>query len=42
MRSEGFFFLTGGSGGGTVFVLILEMISRAFPHVRDVTDALCP
>ena len=34
MRSEGFLFLTGGFGGGTVFVPILEMISRAFVHVR--------
>ena len=34
MRSEGFLFLTGGSGGGTVFVPILEMISGAPAHVR--------
>ena len=34
MRSEGFLFLTGGSGGGTVFVSILGMRPRAF--------AVCP
>ena len=54
MRSEGFLFVTGGSGGGTVFVPILEVISRttahvhvrapsrSFARVRDVPDALCP
>ena len=30
MRSAGFFFLSGGSGGGTVFISILRMISHAF------------
>ena len=34
MRSDGFLLLSGGSGGGTVFVPNLEMISRAFAHVR--------
>ena len=37
MRSEGFLFLSGGSGGGTVFVPILGLRSRTFaPFV------LCP
>ena len=35
MRSEGFLFLSGGSGGGTVFVPILEMISPTFAHDRE-------
>ena len=42
MRREGFLFLSGGSGGGTVFAPNLEMISRTFAHVRFVPDALCP
>ena len=42
MRSEGFLFLSGGAGGGTVFVPILAARSRTFAHVRDVPDALCP
>ena len=44
MRSEGFLFLSGGSWGGTVFVPILEMISRAFAsdRARPRTFVLCP
>ena len=34
MRSEGFLFLSGGSGGGTVFVWILELMWLTFAHVR--------
>ena len=44
MRSEGFLFLTGGSGGGTVFVSILGMRPRAFAsdRARSRTFAVCP
>ena len=28
MHSDGFLFLSGGSGGGTVFVSVLEMVPR--------------
>ena len=34
MRSEGFLFLSGGSGGGTVFVPIFKMMSLTFARVR--------
>ena len=34
MRSEGFLFLSGGSGGGTVFISFFGMVPRAFAHVR--------
>ena len=34
MRSDGFLFLSGGSGGGTVFVLILGMRPSTFAHDR--------
>ena len=39
MRSEGFLFLSGGSGGGTVFVSILEMI-RSRTTARPMRCAL--
>ena len=46
MRSEGFLFLSGGSGGGTVFVPISGLSVRERPrttaHVRFVPDALSP
>ena len=35
MRSEGFLFLSGGSGGGTVFVPISGLRPRAFASVRE-------
>ena len=44
MCSEGFLFSSGGSGGGTVFVSILEMISHTTAHDRECSRAfvLCP
>ena len=44
MRSEGFLFLSGGSGGGTVFVPISGLWPRAFASVRERsrTTVLCP
>ena len=35
MRSEGFLFLSGGSGGGTVFVPISGLRPRAFANDRE-------
>ena len=44
MRSEGFLFLSGGSGGGTVFVPISGLWPRAFASFRERprTFVLCP
>ena len=39
MRSEGFLFLSGGSGGGTVFVPISGLFPRAFASVRERSRA---
>ena len=49
MRSEGFLFLSGGSGGGTRVRSDFGIAAandrerpRATAHVRFVPDALCP
>ena len=44
MRSEGFLFLSGGSGGGTVFVPISGLWPRALAsdRARPRTTVLCP
>ena len=44
MRSEGFLFLSGGSGGGTVFVAFWGMVSQTTASVRERSRAtvLCP